>query len=87
MIAEWLSQLTPENAYPIVSAFAILVVAFSLSSSIEKNHRRIKCIERALGLDSLDLPANVGAETSAENTTQGQPDGGMVDPFRPKTDG
>ena len=87
MIAEWMSQLTPENAYPVISAFVILVTSFSLIHWIGKNQRRIEHIEQALGLDSLGSPARVDPETSADNADHGKAhshNGGL---FRQKPEG
>ena len=74
-ITAWLSQRTEADFLFILTLLLILFVSYSLLSVISKNQRRIECIERVLGLDSLDLPPNVGAESSSETTSQGQPDG------------
>ena len=87
MIAEWMSQLTPGNTYPVISVFVILVTSFSLIYWIGKNQRRIERIEQVLRLDSLGSPAKVGPENSADHAGHGKAHSRNGNRFRQKPDG
>ena len=70
MIAEWLSQLTPEDGYLIASAIAILIIGFNQVHLFGKNQSRIERLEQALELDLLSSPTKGGAESSNANSTR-----------------